>query len=79
MLLHSGCNKASVRKYLQRYHLHLTVGEQAQREQKLKEEELGRAPTPGCRRANETADEPEVRPKKRWVRNSSKKDTSIHI
>lgn len=71
--------KVSVRKYLQRCHLHFTVEEQAQGEQELKKEELGRAPAPGRRKANETADEPEVRPETRWVRNSSKKDTSLHI
>lgn len=60
---------------MERCHLHLTVKEQEQREQTLKKEELGRAPVLGCRRADETSDEPEWRPKRGWIRNSSKKDT----
>lgn len=42
----------------------------------LKKEQLGRAPAPGCRRADKTSDEPEWRPERRWSRNSSKKDIS---
>lgn len=76
MLFHLGSTEGLCQEILERCHLHLTVEEQAQREQTLKKEELGRAPVLGCRRADETSDEPEWRPERRWIRNSSKKDTS---
>lgn len=76
MLFHLGSTEGLCQEILARCHLHLTVEEQAQREQALKKEELGRAPVLGCRKVDETSDVPEWRSERRWIRNSSKKDTS---